>query len=489
MRSIIRSMSSRAFHSFLRFAVRMAAVPPTASMRVVEGLMECPCCGHLVEIEEIAPGFVLACERCGQVLVRRRRTSPLATPAAFCISSAAIYLALLTSSLMTLDVYGRERRVSLFSGPLELIHEGWGEIGVLVALATVVLPGVVIACLGAILYAARRRSLPAWAPILLIWYERLRPWSMVEVYVLGVFVAYTKLVDMAHVDVDAGVYLVGALMVTMAATDSTLDTERIWQHRRLRDLPCGSITASSIRRGGLYPVGRLAACTSCGTLGEFQVEVPESAALGSCPRCASTIRNRKADSLSRTTALLITALICYLPANIMPVMTFNKIGQGGGHTILEGVVELWQGDMIPLALLVFFASIVVPVFKIVSLAVMVFTTWRGSAWALAGRSRLYRFVDIIGRWSMIDVFMISILVAVVRFNALANIEANGGVVCFAAVVVLTIFAAYTFDPRSMWDAAGQNGPERSRDLTRARQTLRLGPADGADGDGMETVSR
>jgi len=480
---MIRSMSSTALQRFKRFAVRMASVPPVARMRVVEGLTECPCCGQFNEIGSVDPGSVAACNRCGQVLARRRRTSFLAAPAAFCISAGAVYLALLVSQLMTLDVYGRQRMVTLFSGPIELIHEGWGEIGVLVAIVTIILPGVVIAVLGAILLAARAKSLPAWAPMLLIWYERLRPWSMIEVYVLGVFVAYTKLVDMAYVYVDAGVYLVAALMILMAAADSTLDTELIWSRSRPKDLSCGTVRAPEIRQpDGRLPMARIACCTSCGLVGEFRADLPESRPLGSCPRCASTIRNRKPNSLTRTVALLLTALICYVPANVLPVMTFNKVGQGGGHTILGGVVELWQDGMIPLAVLVFFASITVPVFKIISLLIMVIATWRGSSGGLVLRSRLYRFIDVIGRWSMIDVFMISILVAVVRFNAVANVEANGGVVCFAAVVVVTIFAAYCFDPRSMWDAAGLNGTVRGEATPVARHRQQRSA-------GMETVSR
>lgn len=112
--------------------------------------------------------------------------------------------------------------------------------------------------------------------------------------------------------------------------------------------------------------------------------------------------------------------------------------------------------MIPLSLLVLFASVTVPVLKIFGLLFMLFTTWRRSERWLVARTKLYRVIDIIGRWSMIDVFMVSILVAMVRFNSMASITANGGMVCFAAVVVLTIFAVHAFDPRVMWDVVGDN---------------------------------
>ena len=154
------------------------------------------------------------------------------------------------------------------------------------------------------------------------------------------------------------------------------------------------------------------------------------------------------------------AVILYIPANLFPVMTIIKLNRGGGHTILNGVVELYQAHMLPLALLVFFASITVPVLKIAGLSLMALGAWRGSKVRLVDRSRLFRVIDFIGRWSMIDVFMVSILSALVHFGGLANITAEAGMFAFASVVVLTIFAADSFDPRVMWDAAGLNGPIR-----------------------------
>ncbi|MBB2162427.1 paraquat-inducible membrane protein A [Gluconacetobacter sacchari] len=433
-------------------------------VRTIDDLVECPGCGLFQRRPPLEAGELAACARCGQTLEWRRRTSPLQTPLAFCISSCALYLAALASSLMTLDVYGRERTVDLLTGPMELLHEGWGEAGLLVGLVTIAAPAVVIGMMFAILYAASRRHMPDWAPHLLIWYEKMRPWSMVEVYVLGIFVAYTKLTDLAHVDVGPAVYLISALMLTMAATDSTLDTERIWRHRRVEaitrqeDGQRVAVSHVHIDQIALPPVDRLVACPSCGLVGELGAPVSNLRCVGVCPRCGHRVWRRAPDTLARTSAFLLSAVIFYFPANLYPVMTFSKLGGGGGHTIIEGAIELWQDGMIPLSLLVFFASILVPMLKILSLSWMVIGTWRGSSFALVQRTRLFRIVDVIGRWSMIDVFMVSILVAVVRFNSLASVTANAGMVAFASVVVLTLFAAWSFDPRVMWDAAGLNGP-------------------------------
>jgi paraquat-inducible protein A len=152
----------------------------------------------------------------------------------------------------------------------------------------------------------------------------------------------------------------------------------------------------------------------------------------------------------------VAALVLYIPANVYPVLTVVRLGAGQPSTILGGVRELIEADMWPLAALVFFASVAVPVLKLIGLGVLLISTHCGTAWALRDRTVLYRIVDAIGRWSMIDIFMESILVALVQFGAIATIEPGFGAISFCGVVILTIFAAEAFDPRSMWDAAASS---------------------------------
>jgi paraquat-inducible protein A len=146
-------------------------------------------------------------------------------------------------------------------------------------------------------------------------------------------------------------------------------------------------------------------------------------------------------------------LMLYIPANIYPVLTVVRLGAGQPSTILGGVRELLELGMWPLAALVFFASVVVPVLKLVGLGILLISTQMGTDWALNDRIVLYRIVEAIGRWSMIDIFMESILVALVQFGQLASVYPGPGAVAFAAVVILTMLAARSFDPRLMWDNA------------------------------------
>lgn len=170
-----------------------------------------------------------------------------------------------------------------------------------------------------------------------------------------------------------------------------------------------------------------------------------------CRRCGAVVHERRPKSIIRTWALLITAAILYIPANLLPIMTVNFLGNGMPATIMEGVVELINADMLPVAAVVFIASILVPTFKLVGIALLLYSVQRHQPMSAKQRIIMYRFIEWIGRWSMLDIFVIAILVTLVNFGNLASIEANLGAAAFACVVVLTMLAAVTFDPRLIWD--------------------------------------
>ncbi len=435
-------------------------------LKVVDGLQECTVCGLFQYVPALKPGHVLCCSRCGENMARRRRTSEIAAPLTFCVASLALYLVLLVSPLMTLNVYGRENTVSLFSGPLELVAQGFGEIGMLVGLTTVIMPGVVLVLMALVLYGGSRNELPRWVRPILAWYERLRPWSMIEVYVIGVLVAYTKLVDLALLTLRPGIFLLGALMVLMAAMDSAFDADMIWSHRSVKKQRwLGLYNAEERPRP---PEKHMLSCQACGLVFVARGAVEDERDMGDCPRCGQILRRRKRNSFQAALCFLLAAFIFYIPANTLPVMAFTKMGKGEPDTIIAGVAQLWQSDLYFLALLVLFASITVPVLKIVSLAIMIWCQYHGNVHErhLRRISRLYKIVVFIGRWSMIDVFMISILAAVVRFGFMAGVEAEPGVVFFALVVILTIFAADLYDPRKIWDASGYNQDGRPAPLAK-----------------------
>ena len=176
----------------------------------------------------------------------------------------------------------------------------------------------------------------------------------------------------------------------------------------------------------------------------------------SCPRCGAHLRFRKPHSISRTWAFLIAAYILYIPANILPIMDTNSLLDAQQDTILSGVIFLWKSGSWPTALLVFFASIVVPLFKMAALTVLVISVQRRSIWRPRARTQLYRVVEFFGRWSMLDIYVVAILGALVQIQSLATVYAGPGAMAFGAVVILTMFAAFHFDPRLIWDPITTN---------------------------------
>jgi paraquat-inducible protein A len=170
-----------------------------------------------------------------------------------------------------------------------------------------------------------------------------------------------------------------------------------------------------------------------------------------CPRCGAQLHQRKINSISRTWALVIAAVICYIPANVLPITHVASLGKVQSDTIMSGVIYFMTHGNWPIALVIFVASVFVPFAKLIILTFLLLSVQRKSRWRPVDRTRLYRITEVIGRWSMVDIYVVTVLVALVNIGALAAINAGPGAVFFGAVVVITIFAAMSFDPRLIWD--------------------------------------
>jgi paraquat-inducible protein A len=194
----------------------------------------------------------------------------------------------------------------------------------------------------------------------------------------------------------------------------------------------------------------LIGCHSCSLVSRVHAAHGHHAA-AVCPRCGAALHARKPDSLARTWALVIAAAICYVPANMLPIMKVTSLGNTQADTILSGVIYLLVHGMWPLALVVFIASVFVPLAKLIILVYLLISVQRRSQWRPVDRTRLYRLTEAVGRWSMVDIYVVTIMVALVKLGNLATIEAQAGAIFFGAVVVITIVAAMSFDPRLIWD--------------------------------------
>lgn len=192
-------------------------------------------------------------------------------------------------------------------------------------------------------------------------------------------------------------------------------------------------------------------CSECHQLNRPAPDQPPR-----CRRCGATLHARRPNSIARTWALLLAAALLYIPANLLPIMSVNMLGRASPATIMGGVIELIQAGMLPIAAVVFIASILVPSFKLIGIALLLYSVQRHQMMSPRQRILMYRFIEWIGRWSMLDIFVIAILVTLVSFGNLASIEASSGALAFAGVVILTMLAAITFDPRLIWDNTDGN---------------------------------
>ncbi|TJY62340.1 paraquat-inducible membrane protein A [Sinimarinibacterium sp. CAU 1509] len=177
-----------------------------------------------------------------------------------------------------------------------------------------------------------------------------------------------------------------------------------------------------------------------------------------CRRCGTSIHRRKPESIARTWAFLIAAAILYLPANLLPIMLTSTLLEQRSDTILSGVAALWRDGAWDIAIIVFVASVVVPILKIGVIALLLWSVQSGARWRRSERTRLYRIVEFVGHWSMLDVFVVALLVGLVHFRSFADVQPGPGAVAFAAVVVLTMLASMSFDPRLIWDVPAKNLP-------------------------------
>jgi paraquat-inducible protein A len=406
----------------------------------IPAVVECRGCGQFYRLPALHGGSRAVCQRCGGLL-RRYSAEGLDRTLAFSFCGLVLIAIANLLPFMSLSIEGRIQDANLITGAIELYDRGMYLLAAAVVSTTILAPLLKVGSTIYVLLGLRMRRPPPFMPRVFRLVERLTPWAMIEVYMLGVFVAYVKLLDLATIEVGTALYAVAMLMVTMAAANAAIDTDAVWE---------------AMERRGVVPAlegataGRRISCHSCGLV------LPAETSGDRCPRCQAVLHARRPQSLTRCLALVLAAIILYIPANVFPVMTIISFGSGFPSTILGGVAELLTGGMWPLALLVFFASITVPVLKLIGLIFLMLSVRLRSRWRLRDRTRIYRIIDAVGRWSMIDIFMLSILAGLVQLGSIATIKPGVGAVSFAAVVVITMFAAAAFDPRLMWDAAGEN---------------------------------
>ena len=390
--------------------------------------------------------------RCRDVLAAAS-ADPLDRPLALACAATVALIVALTTPVLGLSAVGRSASTTLFGAVQQMWLQGQAMTALVVAFCTLVAPAIYLASLLAILVAVRRPPAPRWVATLLRGIAVVQPWSMNGVMMLGVLVALIKIAQLATIVPGIGFYAVLALIVLTAATMTHFDAREAWQRVTWADERPPPRYAAPETPDAAVTQRRRISCAYCALL----VDAGEDPA-GHCPRCGGELVWRRRRSVEFSWALLIAAAVFYIPANLLPVMVTTTPTQNEPDTILAGVVYLYTSGSWPLALIVLVASVLIPLGKMVALGALLFSVQRRSPKNPQQRTRLYRLVELIGRWSMLDVFVDTFVVALVQLQPLMSVAPGDGVVYFMSVVIFTMLAAQSFDPRLIWDATHEPEP-------------------------------
>jgi paraquat-inducible protein A len=397
----------------------------------------CHDCDELHHLLPIEPGAKASCRRCGSFLYRH---IPDTVERGLALYLASLILFVLANAFpfLSLQLGGRIEHNILFSSGWAMYEMGMGELGLLIFFTSIAFPLITILGMLYLLVPLRfGHQAPASGPIVRL-VTALAPWSLVSVFMLGVLIGIVKLQDLATVIPGVSLFALVAFILVYAAARANFDPQTLWAHspHRLTPLDTGE---------------RILNCHTCGMLSA------ERSTHQDCPRCTAPLHHRKQNSIHRSWALVATATILIVPANIYPVMTVIRFGKGEPNTIMSGIVHLLEGGMWGLGMIIFVASIVVPVSKLMALCYLLVSVQKKSLWRRRDRTVLFRITEVIGAWSMVDIFLVGLLSALVALDALTTIRAGIGATYFGAVVVITMLAAHSFDPRLIWDTATEQG--------------------------------
>ena len=406
-----------------------------------ENATACEVCDWINPVPPMYSNQRLSCQRCEHTLLTVQNATATKLVAT-CLATLIMFGLSLYFSFMGFSSNGASQNISLLDSVNVLLVQHFTVLGAVVALTLLVLPALYLL---SILYVAasllrnhKPRFFLRW---LLLTSGAIKPWLMGDVFLLASLVAVVKLHSLAdiHLGLSFWAYCVFTLMLLKVICYA--DKRWLWNQCLGPSPKLASINGDSAVSGTAQSQ-QLAGCKFCGALNPADQQ--------HCQRCQHVIRPVKRN-LSNTLALLIAATVLYIPANLYPIMNTTFLGSTEHSTIIGGVLLLWALKSYPVAALIFIASVLVPICKILALFWLCWQRFRQNSLTGHQKQRVHHITEIVGRWSMIDIFVVAILSALVQLGALMNIVPGSAAVCFCAVVILTMLAAMSLDSRTLWE--------------------------------------
>ena len=424
-------------------------------------LTACPGCDLLIPIPEVPDGHYIACGRCGTTLSKSYIDS-IDRVLALSFAGLLLYLPAMFLPLMTLSSLGLKEKGSVLDTCIGFYQNGYVLVSIITFITAVIVPflKIFIPFLTAVSLKLGKRAKVLIPSFKL--HKHLEEWGMVEIYLLGILITLIKMGDVASIEFNLGFFcFIGLVLLSMAVSVS-MDRRLFWYLLERRETVgndeeihrLGSLFHDSPKLVQTAANLNLLRCHDCGKLVKAGSDEQD------CPRCDSPLHFRTRKSLSITWALVITSLILFFPANMLPIMQVDFLGVPDRSTILDGIIYFFKHGSIGIGLIILIASILVPLYKIIGLIIILLTIHSGKNRQLKQKSKMFRFIEFIGRWSMLDIFVVAILTVLVDFGFLTSIHTAPGATYFCLVVIATMCAAIVFDPRILWDACDPIKPDR-----------------------------
>ncbi|HKM38002.1 MAG TPA: paraquat-inducible protein A [Thiopseudomonas sp.] len=402
-------------------------------------LRVCHECDLLLALPPLKTGEKANCPRCNHTLVRRQ-ASAAERSLALAIATLIMLGLSLSFPFLGFSLQGFGNGIALTETVSSLVSFEQSLVALTILLTVIILPLLYLTalswlCVGII----RGQPLPK-SPLLARTLNYVTPWMMADVFVIGTLVSMIKIVGMAEVELGLSFWTVCGYALLLLFTTQSVDRDWLWQALDATAMaPTGGLLGQAAAPQGLT------GCNTCGLVNQIT-------AGGRCERCDEPLHPYQGVNTQTTLALLGAAIVMFIPANLYPIMISTSLGSTEPATILAGVLMFFQSGDWPIALVILIASIVVPVGKMLSLLWLCFVVQRQQQQPMGRltRNRLYRLTEFIGRWSMVDVFVVAILVALIHSGDLISIAPGPAALAFTSVVILTMLSAMMFDPRSIW---------------------------------------
>ena len=412
----------------------------------LDNFTACEGCDLLLPAVEAPPGHSVVCPRCGTT-ISRRSTHSIAKTLALSITGLFLYFPAVLLPLMTLESFGFKESANIIESIVIFYTNDYYFVAFMVLFSALILPLVLLSLIFTLSLNLRFKRYPLYLARLFRTYLKLEEWAMVEVYLLGIMITIIKMMGHSEIHYHVGMLCFSLLVLVSLAITTVIDKDFFWEtiergekgkHQPQMKFPGADeepfVTAAE--RG-------IQLCHTCHKL--------SLSSATTCPRCGDGLHSRKPQSVSRTWALVMTSIVFFIPANIMPIMQVDFLGVPDRSTILDGIIYFFHTGSYAIGLIIFTASILVPLFKIVGLTILLLSTHPRSTRYLRQKTAMFRFISFIGRWSMLDIFVIALLTVLVDFGFFSSIHAAPAATYFCFVVAATMCAAITFDPRIMWD--------------------------------------